>query len=65
MVSILLHTKRIPDFISSPAHFCQLLLYFVGYFDVFPKDRQLWIEAHSWHSLQWGLIVFWGSPIYA
>ena len=25
-----------PDFVSSPANFCHLLLYFVGYFDVFP-----------------------------
>ena len=26
-----------PDFVSSPANFCQLLLSFVGYFDVFPN----------------------------
>ena len=27
-----------PDFVSSPANFCQLLLSFVGYFDVFPNE---------------------------
>ena len=34
---ILLSTKRMPDFVSSPANFCHLLLSFVGYFDVFPN----------------------------
>ena len=28
-----------PDFVSSPANFCHLLLSFVGYFDVFPKSE--------------------------
>ena len=27
-----------PGFVISPAKFCQLLLSFVGYFDVFPKE---------------------------
>ena len=36
---ILLHTKIMPDFVSSPANFCHPLLSFVGYFDVFPKAR--------------------------
>ena len=33
---MLLHTERMPDFVSSPANCCHLLLSFVGYFDVFP-----------------------------
>ena len=31
-----LHIKRMPDFVSSLANFCHLLLSFVRYFDVFP-----------------------------
>ena len=33
---ILLHTKRMQDFVSLLANFCHLLLSLVGYFDVFP-----------------------------
>ena len=36
---ILWHTKRMPDFVSSPANFCYLLLSFAGYFDVFPNGK--------------------------
>ena len=55
---ILLHPKRSPDFVSSPANFCQLLLSFVGCFDVFPYQSLAWL---SWHRLSF---IFHPCPIY-
>ena len=38
---ILLHTKRMTEFCELVTNFCQLLIPFVGYFDVFPKRVSL------------------------